>query len=132
MGVDAGRTEERAAVRRRAAPPWSDATTPVGELELEWRPLGALEPDREAWRRFPSAPPCPTCSTIRPLAAAPALGARVQAALVWSRTHPRRLLGFFLIRRERRYGPLGPVAVGWTHVLRRLGRRSSIVTAPIR
>jgi CelD/BcsL family acetyltransferase involved in cellulose biosynthesis len=121
--VDACRTEERGAVRRRAAPLGSDAAKPAAELELEWRPLGALEPDREAWRRLSerAAEPNVFYDPAFALAAAPALGARVQAALVWSRARPRQLLGFFPIRRERRYGPLWPVAAGWTHAFAPLG-----------
>jgi CelD/BcsL family acetyltransferase involved in cellulose biosynthesis len=120
--VGAGRTEERGVAGSRAAPLLPDAT-PAGELELEWRPLTALEPDREAWRRLAerAAEPNVFYDPAFALAAAPALGAGVQAALLWSRTRPRQLLGFFPIRHERRYGPLWPVATGWTHAFAPLG-----------
>jgi len=54
-------------------------------------------------------------------AAAPALDARVEAALLWSRTPPRQLHGFFPIRREHPYGPLRPRATSWTHAFAPLG-----------
>jgi CelD/BcsL family acetyltransferase involved in cellulose biosynthesis len=110
-------------MRRRAAPLLPDAASPAGELELEWRPLAALEPDREAWRRLSerAAEPNVFYDPAFALAAGPALGARVQAALVWSGTRPRQLFGFFPIRHERRYGPFWPVVTGWTHAFAPLG-----------
>jgi CelD/BcsL family acetyltransferase involved in cellulose biosynthesis len=120
--VGARLAKERWPLRSRASP-LPGATTAAGELELEWRPLAALEPDRQAWRRL-SERACEPNVFYDPafaLAAAPALGARVQAALLWSRRCPRELLGFFPIRHERRYGPLWPVATGWTHAFAPLG-----------
>ncbi|HXW30052.1 MAG TPA: hypothetical protein VEK55_11885, partial [Xanthobacteraceae bacterium] len=122
MGVS-GHPDERGPARSRAARLPPDAATQVGELELEWKPLAALEPDRHAWRRLSerAAEPNVFYDPAFALAAAPALGAQVQAALLWSRTRPRQLLGFFPIRCERRYGPLWPVAAGWTHPFAPLG-----------
>jgi CelD/BcsL family acetyltransferase involved in cellulose biosynthesis len=107
----------------RSSPRSPGAATEAGELTLEWRPLAALEPDRQAWRQLSqrAAEPNVFYDPAFALAAAPALGARVQAALLWSRTRPRRLLGFFPIHRQRRYGPLWPVAIGWTHAFAPLG-----------
>ena len=53
----------------------------------------------------------------------PACSARdVGAALVWSGTRPRKLLGFFPARvTTRRYGIKLPVLVGWTHPYAPLG-----------
>jgi CelD/BcsL family acetyltransferase involved in cellulose biosynthesis len=122
VGVVARLTQARMAVRSRSSPLPGPAAA-AGELELEWRPLAALEPDRQAWRRLSerAAEPNVFYDPAFALAAAPALGTRVQAALLWSRTRPRQLLGFFPIRRERRYGPLWPVATGWTHAFAPLG-----------
>jgi hypothetical protein len=53
-------------------------------------------------------------------AAAPVLGAGVEAALVWSRS-PTQLLGFFPFRRARSRAPLPPVMTGWTHAYGPLG-----------
>src|SRR4029077_12557034 len=50
------------------------------------------------------------------LAAAPVFGRGVEAVLVWSGDAPRRLLGLFPARVERRrYGLRLPVLLGWTH-----------------
>ena len=55
-------------------------------------------------------------------AAAPVFGRDVGAGLVWSRTTPPRLLGFFPARIERRrYGIPLPVLTGWTHPFAPLG-----------
>jgi len=56
------------------------------------------------------------------LAAAPVFGRDAGAALVWSGTKPRRLLGLFPARVEkRRYGLKLPVLVGLTHPYGPLG-----------
>jgi CelD/BcsL family acetyltransferase involved in cellulose biosynthesis len=92
-------------------------------LELEWRPLAALEPERRAWRRLAERAIEPNVfyDPDFALAGAPALGPRVQAALIWSRAPPRRLLGLFPVRSEFPYGPFWPVAGGWTHAFAPLG-----------
>ena len=55
-------------------------------------------------------------------AAAPVFGRDAGAGLVWSRTMPPRLLGFFPARIERRrYGVPLPVLTGWTHPFAPLG-----------
>jgi CelD/BcsL family acetyltransferase involved in cellulose biosynthesis len=114
---------ERAAPDRIGPPPPSPSAPTAAELELEWRPLAALEPDRQAWRRLSERAIEPNVfyDPAFALAAAPVLGRRVQAALLWSRDCPRQLLGFFPIRREWRYGPLWPVVTGWTHPFAPLG-----------
>jgi CelD/BcsL family acetyltransferase involved in cellulose biosynthesis len=56
------------------------------------------------------------------LAAAPVFGRGVEAVLVWSGSAPRRLLGLFPARVERRrYGLRLPVLLGWTHAYAPLG-----------
>lgn len=117
LGVGARACEDESSPRPQGA------VTAVGELTLEWRPLAALAPDREAWRQLAERAVEPNVfyDPDFALAAAPALGAGVQAALLWSRAPSRRLLGFFPIRRERRYGPFWPVATGWTHPFAPLG-----------
>jgi CelD/BcsL family acetyltransferase involved in cellulose biosynthesis len=56
------------------------------------------------------------------LPAACVFGRKVGAGLVWSRTAPERLLGFFPARIERRrYGLPLAVLVGWTHPYAPLG-----------
>jgi CelD/BcsL family acetyltransferase involved in cellulose biosynthesis len=123
VDAGAGGSEMRVAVTCESSPAPRGAATEVGDLALEWRPLASLDPDRHAWRRLceRAAEPNVFYDPAFALAAAPALGAQVQAALVWSRPQPRRLLGFFPIRRERPYGPLWPVATGWTHAFAPLG-----------
>jgi CelD/BcsL family acetyltransferase involved in cellulose biosynthesis len=123
--VDAGaaESEARVAVTHGSSPKPPGAATEAGELALEWRLLASLEPDRQAWRRLSerAAEPNVFYDPAFALAAAPVLGARVQVALLWSRAQPRQLLGLFPIRRARPYGPLWPVATGWTHAFAPLG-----------
>jgi len=120
---DVGLVERAARAPMEASPPLPGAAQTAGDLELEWRPLAALEKDRQAWRRLSERAVEPNVfyDPAFALAAAPALGRRIQAALLWSRACPRQLLGFFPIRRERRYGPLWPVVTGWTHAFAPLG-----------
>lgn len=91
-------------------------------LVVEWRPLAALAPESSAWRELSrrAIEPNVFYDPAFANAAAPVLGARVQAALVWSQS-PTRLLGFFPFRHERYYAPLLPVVTGWTHPYGPLG-----------
>ena len=82
----------------------------LASLAAEWRLLAAcaLEPNVFYEPSFA-------------LAAAPLLGRDVQVGLVWSRA-PRRLVGLFPVRIERRrFGVPFPVVVGWTHSYAPLG-----------
>jgi CelD/BcsL family acetyltransferase involved in cellulose biosynthesis len=82
----------------------------LASLTAEWRLLAAcaLEPNVFYEPSFA-------------LAAAPWLGRDVQVGLVWSRA-PRRLVGLFPVRIERRrYGVPFAVTVGWTHPYAPLG-----------
>ena len=93
-------------------------------FRVEWRPLAELAPAAEAWRAL-------AANAIEPnvfyepafaLAAEPVFGRDVGAGLIWSRTTPSRLVGFFPARIERRrYGVPLPVLVGWTHPYAPLG-----------
>jgi CelD/BcsL family acetyltransferase involved in cellulose biosynthesis len=93
-------------------------------LTVEWRRLDQLSPITDAWREL-------AARAIEPnifyepdfaLAAAPVFGGDAGAVLVWSDAEPRRLLGFFPGRVERRrYGIALPVLAGWTHPYAPLG-----------
>jgi len=87
-------------------------------LEAEWRQLAQLPPIAESWREL-AGRALERNVFYEPafaLAAAAAFGADAGAVLVWSGTSPRKLLGFFPARIERRrYAVKLPVLVGWTH-----------------
>ena len=93
-------------------------------LATEWRPLEQLEAIAGEWRELAERALEPNVF-YEPAFALPA--ARVfardaGAVLVWSQTQPRRLLGFFPARIERRrYGLHLPVLVGLTHPYGPLG-----------
>jgi hypothetical protein len=84
----------------------------------EWRPLGSLADVVEPWNALAERALEPNVfyEPAVALAAAPTFGRDVGAILVWSDTRPRRLVGFFPARVERRrYGIPLPLLVGWTH-----------------
>ncbi len=96
----------------------------INAFAVEWRWFADLLPIAEHWRDLATR-------TLEPnvfyepafaLAAAAPFGDDVGAALVWSGTQPRRLLGFFPARvTARRYGLKLPVLIGWTHPYAPLG-----------
>jgi CelD/BcsL family acetyltransferase involved in cellulose biosynthesis len=93
-------------------------------FHVEWRPLAELAPIAEQWRALASSALEPNVfyEPAFALAAQPAFGNDVGVGLVWSRTTPARLLGFFPARIERhRWGLTLPVLVGWTHAFGPLG-----------
>jgi CelD/BcsL family acetyltransferase involved in cellulose biosynthesis len=91
---------------------------------VEWCELRELDGIQHEWRELAARALSPNVF-YEPgfaLAAAPVFGHGVGAVLVWSGTSPRRLLGFFPARVEkRRYGIPLPVLVGWTHAYAPLG-----------
>jgi CelD/BcsL family acetyltransferase involved in cellulose biosynthesis len=106
---------------RRAAIAERYATT---AFDVEWRPLADLEAIADQWRALAGRALEPNVfyEPCFALAAAPVFGQGAGAALVWSGTTPRQLLGFFPARIEaRRYGVRLPVLVGWTHPYAPLG-----------
>lgn len=91
---------------------------------VEWRDFTGLPPVVGAWRELAERALEPNVfyEPAFALAAAPVFGRDAGALLVWSGTSPRRLLGFFPARIEkRRYGFSLPVLVGWTHPFAPLG-----------
>jgi CelD/BcsL family acetyltransferase involved in cellulose biosynthesis len=90
----------------------------VDSFAVEWLELSQLESIVDDWRELASRALVPNVfyEPAFALAAAPLFGRGVGAALVWSGTAPRKLLGLFPGRREaRRYGLRLPMFVGWTH-----------------
>lgn len=91
----------------------------ANSLAVEWRRLDELAPIAEEWRELAEHALDPNIfyEPAFTLAAAPVLGEGAGAFLVWSsEPEPRRLLGFFPARIERRrYGVNLPVLAGWTH-----------------
>jgi CelD/BcsL family acetyltransferase involved in cellulose biosynthesis len=87
-------------------------------FRIEWRPLAELGSIAADWRALASRA-LEANVFYEPafaLAAAPVFGQGVGAGLVWSRSTPARLLGFFPARIERRrYGLPLPVLAGWMH-----------------
>jgi CelD/BcsL family acetyltransferase involved in cellulose biosynthesis len=81
---------------------WTTLATLRG-LRAEWRDLSdrAIEPNVFYDPAFA-------------LAAAPVFGPDLGAVAVWSKTGPRRLIGLFPARIERRYGVMAALT-GWTH-----------------
>jgi len=91
---------------------------------VEWRPLVRLEPIATQWSELAARALQPNVfyEPAFALAAAPVFGADAGAVLIWSGAKPRRLLGFFPARIERRrYGVNLPVLTGWTHPYAPLG-----------
>jgi CelD/BcsL family acetyltransferase involved in cellulose biosynthesis len=87
-------------------------------FRVEWRPLAELGAIAPEWRALAARALVPNVfyEPAFALAAAPVFGHGVGAGLVWSRSAPPRLMGFFPARLERRrYGLTLPVLVGWTH-----------------
>src|ERR1700723_2743064 len=96
----------------------------ANSLTVEWRPLTGLEPVAAQWRELAvrALEPNVFYEPAFALPAAPVFGADAGAVLIWSGEKPRRLLGFFPARIERRrYGFNLPVLVGWTHPYAPLG-----------
>lgn len=94
------------------------------ELTAEWRPLGGLTSIIDAWRTLAmhALEPNVFYDPAFALNALPVFGHDAGAVLVWSTTSPRRLLGLFPARIERRrYGVPMPVLSGWTHPYAPLG-----------
>jgi len=93
-------------------------------FRVEWRPLADMGAVAAEWQALASAALEPNAfyEPAFALAAARVYGNDVGAGLVWSRTTPARLLGFFPARIERRrYGIPLPVLTGWTHPYGPLG-----------
>jgi CelD/BcsL family acetyltransferase involved in cellulose biosynthesis len=93
-------------------------------LTVEWLDFAALESNAGEWRALAERALEPNVfyEPEFALAAAPVFGRSAGAHVVWSRTSPRRMLGFFPARIERRrYGLNMPVLVGWTHPFAPLG-----------
>jgi CelD/BcsL family acetyltransferase involved in cellulose biosynthesis len=92
------------------------------KLSAEWRPLAGLGGIAAEWRVLAdnAAEPNVFYEPSFALAAAPVLGRHAGAVLIWSAA-PRRLLGLFPARLERRYGPGPRVLTGWTHPYAPLG-----------
>jgi CelD/BcsL family acetyltransferase involved in cellulose biosynthesis len=94
------------------------------DFRVEWRPLDELARIAVEWQSLAgrALEPNVFLEPAFALAAAPVFGADAGAGLVWSRTSPCRLTGFFPARIERRrYGVALPVLVGWTHPYGPLG-----------
>jgi CelD/BcsL family acetyltransferase involved in cellulose biosynthesis len=94
------------------------------DFRVEWLPLADLARLATEWQSLADRALAPNVF-LEPafaLAAAPVLGADAAAGLVWARASPRRLMGFFPARIERRrYGIALPVLVGWAHPYGPLG-----------
>ena len=87
-------------------------------VTVEIRPLASLGGMIEPWKALAARALEPNVflDPAFALAAAPVLGAGVQAGLVWSQSPVPELLGLFPVRLEaRRYGLPLPVLCGWTH-----------------
>jgi CelD/BcsL family acetyltransferase involved in cellulose biosynthesis len=96
----------------------SSAPAPASRPRAEWRPLASLTGLSEPWKALAARALEPNVfyEPAFALTAAPAFGRKVGVILVWSDTDPRRLVGLFPVRIERRrYGIPLPVLVGWTH-----------------
>ncbi len=96
----------------------------IESFAVEWREMSELDSIADDWRALAARALLPNVfyEPAFALAAAPVFGRGVGAVLVWSGTSPRRLLGFFPARIEkRRYGIKLPVLVGWTHPFAPLG-----------
>lgn len=93
-------------------------------LTLEWRELADLLPIAREWRDLAARALEPNVfyEPSFALAAAPVFARDAGAVLVWSQANPRRLVGFFPARIERRrYGVNLPILVGLTHPYGPLG-----------
>ena len=93
-------------------------------LAVEWRSLAELAPIAGQWRALAARALEPNVfyEPAFALVAAPVFGRDAGATLVWSGVTPRRLVGFFPARIERRrYGFTLPILVGWSHAYGPLG-----------
>jgi CelD/BcsL family acetyltransferase involved in cellulose biosynthesis len=102
----------------------SERAIAADSATVEIRPLTSLADAVEPWKALAARAIEPNVF-LEPafaLAAAPVLGADVQACLVWSQHPTPELLGLFAIRVEpRRYGLPLPVLSTWTHPFAPLG-----------
>jgi CelD/BcsL family acetyltransferase involved in cellulose biosynthesis len=97
---------------------------PVDSLTVEWRAFRDLAPLVPAWRKLAETAIEPNVfyEPAFALAAAPVFAVDAGAMLVWSERAPRRLLGFFPARIEkRRYGFGLPLLAGLIHPYGPLG-----------
>ena len=96
----------------------------ANSFTAEWRSFAGLLSIVDEWRELAARALEPNIfyEPAFALEAAAVFGADAGAVLVWSGTSPRKLLGFFPARIERRrYGVGLPVLVGWTHAYAPLG-----------
>ena len=96
----------------------------MNSLTVEWRIFTELASIVPEWRKLAACALEPNVfyEPAFALAAAPAFAPDAGALLVWSATSPRRLLGFFPARVEkRRYGFNLPLLIGLTHPYGPLG-----------
>jgi CelD/BcsL family acetyltransferase involved in cellulose biosynthesis len=97
---------------------------PINSFAVEWRWLADLVAVADDWRDLAARALEPNVfyEPAFALAAGAVFGRDVGAALVWSGTQPRKLLGFFPARVvRRRYGLPLPVLEAWTHPYAPLG-----------
>jgi hypothetical protein len=97
---------------------------PINSFVVEWRWLADLVAVAGDWRDLAARALEPNVfyEPAFALAAGAVFGRDVGAALVWSGTQPRKLLGFFPARVvRRRYGLPLPVLEAWTHPYAPLG-----------
>jgi CelD/BcsL family acetyltransferase involved in cellulose biosynthesis len=90
----------------------------ASSFTVEWRKLAALAPIVGEWGALAARALEPNVfyEPAFVLAAAPVFGRDAGAVLVWSGGHPRRLLGFFPMRvQRRRYGLPLPILSGFAH-----------------
>jgi CelD/BcsL family acetyltransferase involved in cellulose biosynthesis len=90
----------------------------ANSLAVEWRELSELQPIAGEWGELAARALEPNVfyEPAFLLAAAPVFARDAGATLVWSGSVPRRLLGFFPARRQRRrYGVDLPILLGLTH-----------------
>src|ERR1700692_4140646 len=90
----------------------------IDAFKVEWRDLPDLHAVVDEWRELAARALSPNVfyEPAFALAAAAAFGRDVGAVLVWSGNLPRKLLGFFPARvQRRRYGVQLPVLGGWVH-----------------
>ncbi len=93
-------------------------------FRVEWRPLAELDAFVAEWQALASDALEPNVFYEPDFARAamPVFGRDAGAGLVWSRTNPARLLGFFPARIERRrFGIPLPILTAWTHPFGPLG-----------
>jgi len=96
----------------------------ANSLAVEWRELSELQPIAGEWGELAARALEPNVfyEPAFLLAAAPVFARDAGAMLVWSGGVPRRLLGFFPARRQRRrYGIDLPILLGLTHPYGPLG-----------